>query len=459
MNDAIMLDLNLSTLGQVGQGGLSPEDFEGLLPKAKSAHQGIVTARQAGSLAFMDLPGDAPALAAAKELAGRLSTFENLVVLGIGGSLGAEGAVLRAGHPFHNLLPREERRGARGCSFPTTPTPHVRALLEILDLPTDRVRGDHEERRHRRDLGAAARRSASGSGAEASRGTRRRGHRSRRRARCARSRQRRAGGRCPCRRRWAAASRCFTAVGLAPGRGRRHRRRRSCCAGAEAMAGRVRGAAICEEPGVPARLGVLHLMDATRPAIHVLMPYADALRETARLVRAALGGEPGEARPGYDVGPTPLRAVGATDQHSLLQLLMEGPEDKVDRLRRGDSRRQDLSIPSASRTSADVGTWAATASTRCSTPSSRRPRRRWPARAGRRSPSACPRSTPPADGRADDAAGGRHRVRGRAVRHRPLRPAGRRGGESYACGLLGRPATRTPKQELEQRPRRGRVVM
>ena len=29
------------------------------------------------------------------------------------------------------------------------------------------------------------------------------------------------------------------------------------------------------------------------------------------------------------VFPTPLAALGATDQHSLLQLLMEGPHDKV----------------------------------------------------------------------------------------------------------------------------------
>ena len=34
----------------------------------------------------------------------------------------------------------------------------------------------------------------------------------------------------------------------------------------------------------------------------------------------------GEERP---TGPTPLAALGATDQHSLLQLLMEGPHDKV----------------------------------------------------------------------------------------------------------------------------------
>jgi glucose-6-phosphate isomerase len=65
----------------------------------------------------------------------------------------------------------------------------------------------------------------------------------------------------------------------------------------------------------------------------VLMPYADRLRSLAlwfqQLWAESLGKArrlDGTVRP---AGPTPLAAVGATDQHSLLQLLMEGPHDKV----------------------------------------------------------------------------------------------------------------------------------
>ena len=72
---------------------------------------------------------------------------------------------------------------------------------------------------------------------------------------------------------------------------------------------------------------MLHLLDRERGRrIHVLMPYADALRDTGdwfvQLWAESLGKRP-------DVGPTPFRAVGATDQHSSLQLMMEGPNDKV----------------------------------------------------------------------------------------------------------------------------------
>ena len=99
------------------------------------------------------------------------------------------------------------------------------------------------------------------------------------------------------------------------------------------MEERCRGDVLSENPaGVFATL--LHHADReqARP-IHVLMPYSDRLRSVAlwfqQLWAESLGKArtlDGEARLS---GPTPLAAVGATDQHSLLQLLMEGPQDKV----------------------------------------------------------------------------------------------------------------------------------
>jgi glucose-6-phosphate isomerase len=65
--------------------------------------------------------------------------------------------------------------------------------------------------------------------------------------------------------------------------------------------------------------------------VQVLMPYSDALRDMAawfvQLWAESLGKhrEPGDA----GVGPTPLAALGATDQHSQVQLFMEGPADKT----------------------------------------------------------------------------------------------------------------------------------
>jgi glucose-6-phosphate isomerase len=96
---------------------------------------------------------------------------------------------------------------------------------------------------------------------------------------------------------------------------------------------RCRNPVLLENPaGVLATL--LHQADTVQDApIHVLMPYSDRLRSLALWFQQLWAESLGKARnrEGKEiwVGPTPVAAVGATDQHSLLQLLMEGPRDKV----------------------------------------------------------------------------------------------------------------------------------
>jgi len=67
--------------------------------------------------------------------------------------------------------------------------------------------------------------------------------------------------------------------------------------------------------------------------VHVLMPYTDRLRELAEWYRQlwaeSLGKRVNRNGKAVHVGPTPVAAVGATDQHSQVQLFMEGPFDKV----------------------------------------------------------------------------------------------------------------------------------
>jgi glucose-6-phosphate isomerase len=64
--------------------------------------------------------------------------------------------------------------------------------------------------------------------------------------------------------------------------------------------------------------------------IHVLMPYSDALRDMAAWFVQLWAESLGKRHPdGSSVGPTPLAALGATDQHSQVQLFMEGPADKT----------------------------------------------------------------------------------------------------------------------------------
>ena len=55
------------------------------------------------------------------------------------------------------------------------------------------------------------------------------------------------------------------------------------------------------------------------------------------------------------VGPTPMAAIGATDQHSQVQLLMEGPFDKVITFIKLERFGEDRTIPSAAATSEEAG--------------------------------------------------------------------------------------------------------
>jgi glucose-6-phosphate isomerase len=86
-------------------------------------------------------------------------------------------------------------------------------------------------------------------------------------------------------------------------------------------------------------------------AIHVLMPYADALRQLAswyvQLWAESLGKRHNLDGQVVEQGPTPLAAVGATDQHSQLQLFAEGPRDKLITFVLAQRPNDDLEIPSS----------------------------------------------------------------------------------------------------------------
>ena len=84
--------------------------------------------------------------------------------------------------------------------------------------------------------------------------------------------------------------------------------------------------------------------------VHVLMPYTDRLREFAEWYRQlwaeSLGKRVDREGRVVHVGPTPVGAVGATDQHSQVQLFMEGPFDKVITFVTIDDLGVDVPIPS-----------------------------------------------------------------------------------------------------------------
>jgi len=67
--------------------------------------------------------------------------------------------------------------------------------------------------------------------------------------------------------------------------------------------------------------------------ISVMMPYSEALRDVAdwyrQLWAESLGKRRGEPPHEVCVGQTPVKSLGATDQHSQIQLYVDGPNDKI----------------------------------------------------------------------------------------------------------------------------------
>src|SRR5512138_702499 len=340
--ERVSLDVNGSL--DPAAGGIDRPTLHALAPAAKAAFEAFEGRRRAGEVGFADLPRDAAAADAVLRLAGELAArFDNLLVLGIGGSsLGGRAIVSALAHPFHNLLPRERRGGMR-VFFPDNSDPATfEALLGAIDLAdtcfatvtksggTAETMSQHLALRER----CVARFGEEGY-----------------RARCvlvtdpakgalraiATAERLRAlsvpasvGGRFS----------ALSAVGLLPAAAAGVEVA-SLLEGAAAMEARCRAGSPRENPAL-LLASVLHLLDVRKGRrIHVLMPYADALREAGdwfvQLWAESLGKRP-------EVGPTPFRAVGATDQHSSLQLMVEGPQDKVVTIVRVAQPRADVSI-------------------------------------------------------------------------------------------------------------------
>lgn len=86
---------------------------------------------------------------------------------------------------------------------------------------------------------------------------------------------------------------------------------------------------------IAAQNALIHyLMDTKKGKnLSVMMPYSSRLKYVSdwyvQLWAESLGKEVDNKGNKVNVGPTPIKALGATDQHSQIQLYNEGPNDKV----------------------------------------------------------------------------------------------------------------------------------
>ena len=119
-------------------------------------------------------------------------------------------------------------------------------------------------------------------------------------------------------------------------------------------------AALPHAKSVPKLGAFAQLATARRGAsISVLMPYATRLRRTSdwyvQLWAESLGKAVDRNGARVHAGTTPLPAVGTTDQHSQVQLFNEGPFDKVVAFVRVGEPDQDLRIPAPREALAALG--------------------------------------------------------------------------------------------------------
>jgi glucose-6-phosphate isomerase len=346
------LRLDLTCLvrgGPQGEAGVAPAELEAAARQHPERLAALAAARRAGGLGFLDLPDARDALAQCEAYAAaRRGRFENVVVLGIGGSALGTLALHAALSPaLHNL----QRNG------------HNRPRLFVVDNVDPTLVGG-VLRLSNPETSVFNVISKSGSTAEtmaqlllflealkAALGERWREH-------VVVTTDPKAGALRP----FAEKNDlpCFSVpenvggrfsvlspVGLLPG-ALMGWNLRELLAGA--AAGRERGLEKDFRRNPAALLAVTHWLLDTRERqnVHVLFPYSHRLRLLAdwqiQLVAESLGKRD---RAGRGVGPTPHRAIGATDQHSQVQLFAQGPNDKVFDFLRVERHHDDVDIPKA----------------------------------------------------------------------------------------------------------------
>lgn len=133
---------------------------------------------------------------------------------------------------------------------------------------------------------------------------------------------------------------------------------RELLAGAADMDTRVKVKDLRRNPA--AILAAVHwLMFTKGKKLHVMMPYAYQLKDLSDWFRQLWAESLGKQKSldGRDVftGPTPIKALGTTDQHSQVQLYREGPNDKVITTLAVEQFERDVMIADAPASGQDMG--------------------------------------------------------------------------------------------------------
>lgn len=356
---ALQLDYGNALATAVGPAhGLSAAEIQRTGAEVKAVVTQIERERKSGQHRYRELPHDAEmgrqVRAAVRQYAGK---YDNLVVLGIGGSaLGNRALQTALNPPYHNLLPAKRRRGPRLFVLDNVDPVQFASLLDVLGAGLRRTlfnviskSGETAETAAQflivrdllaRRLGKKALTTHILVTTDPQGGT-------------MRGIVEREG---------------YAALPVPPGVGGRFSvlsavglfsaglcgiKIDKLLAGATAMGARVSQTAVRKNPAAMLAL-LLHAFYVRGKRLHVMMPYSYQLKDLAdwyrQLWAESLGKHIDLAGQPCVVGPTPIKALGTTDQHSQVQLYREGPNDKVFIFLEVEKFARDVSIPRAAAT-------------------------------------------------------------------------------------------------------------
>ncbi|UCD84452.1 MAG: glucose-6-phosphate isomerase [Deltaproteobacteria bacterium] len=317
--------------------GITDEELDGLKARGKAIDRDLRERRKAGELPFYELPYQKSEVRnILKKVKKIQDKYDNFVVLGIGGSaLGAKALHLALSHPQHNLLPKGKRKDALRLFVADNIDPEgFKALLDIIDPKktvfnvVSKSGGTAEIIAQflvvidllKKRLGRKMYKNYIIATTDPKKGALR--EIANREGFLGFSVPEGVGGRFS----------VFTPVGLLP----------AAAAGIdieELLAGAAYMDKQCQVDDLrekPAYIAAAlqYLADVNKgKAISVIMPYADRLSGVGdwycQLWAESLGKRYSRDNEVVNVGQTPVKAIGVTDQHSQLQLYLEGPYNKV----------------------------------------------------------------------------------------------------------------------------------
>jgi glucose-6-phosphate isomerase len=331
--------------------GVTDAMLDELAPVIAEQHARLSAEHAAGGQRWMDLPSDTALVTEIETFAAEVrDRYENFILVGIGGSsLGAIATVQALTNPFRNVLPSETRGGPRFFVLDNPDPEKVAATLETVDLANTLV---NVVTKSGQTAETMANFLAVRQALEAAVGPER-------------ARQQIVATTDPAEGLLRALAdqegyRTFpvppgvdgrmtvlSAVGMLPA---------AICgcdiggllAGARAMRARATTADVRQNPAY--LLAALCILADTRldKSILVTMPYADALFGLSdwfrQLWAESLGKRLSLDNEVVYAGQTPIKALGAIDQHSQIQLYTEGPNDKLISLIAVENYRAEVAI-------------------------------------------------------------------------------------------------------------------